>query len=72
MAKGWIHTVYRRESDRWVNHVEGEGPLTPAHASKDEAVDRGRALAEERRTQHVVHRMDGTILRRRSYEADAA
>ena len=71
MAKGWIHTVYHQNSERWGNHVEGEGPVHGAYQDKESAVERGRVLAEQRRTQHVVHDMKGTIKRRRSYE-DAA
>lgn len=67
MARGWIHTVHR--NGIWINEIEGEGEAT-RHSTKDEAVDRGRALARRRRTEHVIHNLDGTIAQRNSYGND--
>jgi hypothetical protein len=67
MARGWVHTVYK--GGNWVNEVEGEGQLS-SHATKDEAVAAGRREAISRRTEHVIHHIDGTIAERNSYGND--
>lgn len=67
MARGWIHTVHK--DGVWVNEAEGEGPLSQ-HRTKDEAAEAGRELARRRRTEHVIHSMDGTIGYRNSYGND--
>lgn len=68
MARGWIHTVYR--DGQWVNEKEGASRASTAHATKSEAVARGRQLAIAAKTEHVVHNMDGTIAYRNSYGGD--
>ena len=68
MAKGFIHTVYKDQ--QWINEVE-EGPeIGGVHARKDEAVQAGRARAQQDRTEHVIHNEDGTIGERNSYGND--
>lgn len=68
MARGWIHTLYRDGS--WLNVVEGGDRASSRHATKEQAVARGRELARNQRTEHVVHNMDGTIAYRNSYGGD--
>ena len=68
MARGWIHTVYR--DDRWVNEVEDGERASSAHDTKEEAVARGRELAMNRKTEHVIHNQDGSISERNSYGND--
>jgi hypothetical protein len=70
MAKGYIHTVYK--DDRWVNDVEEGEQLGGFHATKEEAVSAGRARAQKKRTEHVIHNEDGTIGERSSYGNDPA
>jgi hypothetical protein len=67
MARGWVHTVYR--AGIWINEVEGEGRLS-TYATKEEAVSVGRREAMARRTEHVIHHVDGTITERNSYGND--
>jgi hypothetical protein len=67
MARGWVHTVHR--DGRWVNEIEGEGQIS-SHYTKDEAVSAGRDAARARRTEHVIHNLDGTISERNSYGND--
>ena len=67
MARSWIHTVHKNGA--WINEVEGEGQLS-SHQTKDEAVEAGRAAARARRTEHVIHNLDGTISERNSYGND--
>jgi hypothetical protein len=53
----------------WVNEVEG-GEHLSEHYMKDSAVAAGRDEAKRRRTEHVVHNVDGTIARRDNYGPD--
>ena len=69
MARGWIHTVYR--DGFWLNEREGADRASSRHATKSEAVARGRELAIAARTEHVIHNMDGTIAQRNSYGPDS-
>lgn len=67
MARGWVHTVHKQGS--WANEIEGEGVIS-RHYTKEDAVAAGRQLAIVRRTEHVIHNMDGTIAGRNSYGGD--
>jgi hypothetical protein len=67
VADGYVHTVYK--DGEWVNQIEG-GDEVSRHATKDEAVERGRELARQRQTEHVIHNQDGTIAERNSYGND--
>ena len=68
MARGWIHTVHG--DGQWLNRVEGSERASSAHRTKEEAVARGRQLAIDAKTEHVVHNLDGTIAYRNSYGSD--
>jgi hypothetical protein len=68
MARGWVHTVYR--GGVWVNEIEGSPQALSRHATKDQAVVRGRSEAKGRQTEHVIHNQDGTIAQRNSYGND--
>jgi hypothetical protein len=63
VARGWIHTV--RKNGSWVNEVE-EGPTLSTDSTKDAAVAAGRDEAKARKTEHVIHNMDGSIAERYS------
>lgn len=69
MARGWIHTVYRSDTKDWANEVEGGDRASSVHRTKDEAVKRGRELAINAKTEHLIHNMDGTIAYRNGYAA---
>lgn len=68
MADGFIHTVYK--DGQWVNEVEGGERISGIHATKEEAVEVGRARARQDRSEHVIHNQDGTISERSSYGND--
>ena len=70
MADGFIHTVHR--DGYWHNELEGGQRASSSHATKTEAVARGREMARDRKTEHVIHNMDGTISERNSYGNDPA
>lgn len=63
MTRGWIHTRY--QAGRWINTAE-DGGILAAYDSQAAAKLAGRAEAERRETTHVVHRIDGSIVERRS------
>jgi hypothetical protein len=68
MARGRVHTVYRRAQGDWTNEVEGGEREPSAHETKEEAIRQGRALAREAGSEHVIHNMDGTVSERNSYD----
>jgi hypothetical protein len=68
VAKGFIHTVYKREE--WLNEVEEGEELLGSHATKEAATAAGRARAQQDKTEHVIHNEDGTIGARHSYGND--
>ena len=68
MAKGSIHTVFKRE--QWINEIEEGGEIGGVHATKEEAVRAGRARAQADKTEHVIHNQDGAIGARNSYGND--
>jgi hypothetical protein len=68
MAQGFVHTLHLE--GRWENAVEGEESRLAMYETKAEAVDAGRAEAQRRHTEHVIHRADGSIENRNSYGND--
>ena len=52
MADGDIET--RSNRGQWENRVEEHPELSQSFASRDEAVEAGRLLAEDRGTRHTV------------------
>jgi hypothetical protein len=67
-ARGWVHTVH--EGGAWFNEIEGGERLPTAHRTKKAAVAAGRELARAKRTEHLIHKLDGTIGERNSYGRD--
>lgn len=63
-----IHTV--PHGDGWANRTEGAGRVFGTAPTKAEAEQIGRESAENRRTEQISHRRDGTIGERRSYGND--
>ncbi len=71
MAQQFVHTVH--VDGRWQNTIEGESsPMPDSYDTKKEAVAAGRAEAQRRGTEHVIHRKDGTLGERNSYGNDPA
>ena len=65
---GDVHTVHR--DGRWFNEVEGNDRASSSHDTKDEAVQRGRELAQANKSEHLIHNQDGTIGERNTYGHD--
>ncbi|WP_210481489.1 DUF2188 domain-containing protein [Naasia sp. SYSU D00948] len=52
MADGDVETINKR--GQWVNSVEGDSARSSSFSSRDEAIEAGRALAEELGSRHTV------------------
>lgn len=66
---GDVHTVPNPDGNGWVNKVNGEE--VSRHHRKDTAVERGRDIARQQHSEHVIHNTDGRIGRKNSYGGDS-
>lgn len=69
MAKN-IHTVYNSDRERWENKREGSGTPLSTHRTKENALDKGEHIAEQRHVEHFIHGKNGKIQERNSYGND--
>lgn len=63
-----VHTV--PHGDGWGNRREGAERVSKTFRTKAEAQAAGRATAERDKTEHLIHKKDGTIGDRNSYGND--
>jgi len=63
-----IHTVKR--DDGWANRREGATRVSKTFSKKVEAEAAGRRTARREKTEHFIHKRDGTIGKRNSYGDD--
>ena len=70
MADGFVHTVYKNA--QWTNVIEGDEGTIGTFDTKEAAVGAGRKRAIDRKTEHVIHNLDGVISERNSYGNDPA
>jgi hypothetical protein len=49
---------------------KGEGGIVSSHDSKEGAIDSGRKAAEDRKVEHTIKNLDGTIGEKHSYGND--
>jgi hypothetical protein len=68
MPKGDVETYH--EDGKWHVKVEGESQPESTHETRKEARRAGRALAQERKVEHIIRKKDGTIGQRNSYGHD--
>jgi hypothetical protein len=68
MSKGNVDTYH--EDGQWKNKVEGNSRASNVHRTKAEAQEAGREMAVDRKTEHVIKKMDGTIGEKNSYGND--
>lgn len=68
MDKRDYHVVPR--DDGWAVTREGADRASSLHDTQREAIDAGRRLAQEAKTELVIHRPDGTIRDSDSYGRD--
>jgi hypothetical protein len=55
------------ENGEWHNGIEGAGRVISTHSDKEIAVRAGREAAQERKVEHIIKNMDGTIGERNCY-----
>ena len=63
-----VHTV--PHDDGWANRRAGADRVSKTFNTKAEAQAAGRTTAERERTEHVIHKADGSIGGRNSYGND--
>ena len=68
MAKGDIDTY--NEDGQWKNRPQGNDRSSSTHRTKAEAEKAGREMAKDRKVEHVIKKLDGTIGERNSYGND--
>jgi hypothetical protein len=64
-----VHTV--PHEDGWANRREGAARVTKKFATKSEAQAAGRETARRDKTEHLIHKRDGTVGSRNSYGSDS-
>jgi hypothetical protein len=70
MANRNIHTTYNSEAKSWRNISAGASRPIRTYSTKQQAQDAGRAAAQNRRVEHLIHKQDGQIGERNSYGHD--
>lgn len=68
MANKPVHTV--PHDGRWANRRAGSDRVSKTFDTKAEAEAAGRQTARRERTEHFIHKKDGTIGERNSYGND--
>ncbi len=63
-----VHTV--PHGDGWANRREGAARVSKTFGTKAEAQAAGRDIARRDKTEHLIHKKDGTIGGRNSYGND--
>lgn len=63
-----VHTV--PHGDGWANRREGADRVSKTFDTKADAESSGRDTARRDRTEHLIHKKDGTIGERNSYGPD--
>lgn len=68
MAKAPVHTV--PHGDGWANRRAGAERVSKTFDTKAAAQQAGRDTARREQTEHLIHKLDGTISERNSYGSD--
>ncbi len=63
-----VHTV--PHGDGWANRREGSDKVSKNFDTKSMAQEAGRKTAKLEKTEHVIHKKDGTIGEKNSYGND--
>lgn len=63
-----VHTV--PHGDGWANRREGADRVSKTFKTKAEAAEQGRNTAKTDKTEHFIHKKDGTIGEKNSYGSD--
>ena len=68
MPEGDVLTFHA--DGKWHNRIEGHEPLPGEYDTRAQAVAAGRDEARDRKVEHIVHNLDGTIGERNTYGHD--
>lgn len=68
MPAGDVETYHADGS--WKNRIEGHGDLPATYDTREDAVAAGREEAKDRRAEHIIRKLDGTIGDRHTYGHD--
>jgi hypothetical protein len=68
VAQGDIETY--NEDGTWKNRPQGNERASSTHDTKADAERAGREMAKERKVEHIIKKLDGTIGERNSYGND--
>jgi hypothetical protein len=68
MPEGDIQTFY--EDGQWHSRVEGQEGLLRSYEDKEAAVAHGARVARDRKVEHIIKELDGTIGERNNYGHD--
>ena len=68
MSKKDVHTTPNPDGKGWVNKVGGN--VESKHRTQENAIKAGRDIAITNKSEHAIHRSDGTIGRKNSYGND--
>lgn len=63
-----VETYY--EDGQWKNRPQGNDRASNVHETKADAQAKGREMAKERKTEHIIKKKDGTIGEKNSYGND--
>ena len=69
MPAGDVETYHSAEG-KWHNRIEALEELPGVYDRKEDAVREGRAGARQRKVEHIIRNLDGTIGERNSYGND--
>lgn len=68
MRRQEVHTVPNPDGKGWVNEVGGK--TASHHRKQSNAIDKGREIAIDLETEHVIHNRQGQIRDKNSYGND--
>ena len=68
MPEGDVETYH--SGGKWRNRIQGHQDLPGEYDTREEAVKAGRAEADDRKVEHLVRKLDGTIGERSSHGHD--
>lgn len=63
-----VHTVKNSDGKGWVNKVAGEA--VSKHQTQQKAIEKGRTIAKQAQSEHLIHGTDGKIRARNTYGKD--
>lgn len=65
-----VHVTYRRDEDKWQAKTVGKEKAAGLYDTKSEALDAGRDIAKNNRSELVIHDRNGIIRDKDSFGND--